>query len=116
MLVLEYVRKFDKLSRYPPDMVATEVSKIQRFLNGLRPGLASLVDIGRDLPESYADAIEQPTRQEAWQEPEKKVNHGSDDKRVSRFSTSQLQFGGNWCGGRNKGRFKQGKQRNSSQS
>ena len=50
LLVLEYVLQFDQLSQYTPDMVQTETSKVWRFLSGLRPGLAGLVDTGRDGP------------------------------------------------------------------
>ena len=60
--MLEYVRQFDQLSRYAPDMVFIETSKVWRFLSGLYLGLAGLVDIGRDGPESYADAIGQVIR------------------------------------------------------
>ena len=52
MSVSEYVRQFDQLSRYAPDMVFTETSKVWRFFSGLYPGLAGLVDTGRDGPES----------------------------------------------------------------
>ena len=38
-------------------MVQTETSKVWRFLSRLRPILVGLVDIGRDGPESYADAV-----------------------------------------------------------
>ena len=38
-------------------MVSTESSKIWRFLSGLSPGLASLVDTGRYGHESYADVV-----------------------------------------------------------
>ena len=55
--MLEYVRQFDQLSQYAPNMVQTEKSKVWRFLSGLRPGLAQLVDTGRDGPESYVDAV-----------------------------------------------------------
>ena len=53
------------MSRYAPDMVSTETSKIWRFLNWLCPSLAGLVDTGRDGPESYADAIGRAIRQES---------------------------------------------------
>ena len=55
--MLEYMRQFDQLSRYAPDMIQTEMSKVWRFLSRLRPGLARLVDTGRDGPESYVDAV-----------------------------------------------------------
>ena len=55
--MLEYVRQFDQLSWYAPDMIQTETSKAWRLLSGLCPGLAGLVDTGRDGPESYVDAV-----------------------------------------------------------
>ena len=62
--MLEYVRQFDQLSRYARDMIQTETSKVWRFLSGFRPGLAGLVDTGREGPESYADAVGCAIRQE----------------------------------------------------
>ena len=38
-------------------MIQTEISKVWKFLSGLRPGLAGLMDTGRDGPESYADDV-----------------------------------------------------------
>ena len=38
-------------------MIQTKISKVWRFLSGLRLGLVGLVDTGRDGLESYADAI-----------------------------------------------------------
>ena len=64
--MLKYVQQFDQLSRYAPDMIQTETSKVRRFLSGLRPGLARLVDTGRYGPESYIDAIGHAIRQESW--------------------------------------------------
>ena len=55
--MLEYVRQFDQLSRYVPDMIQTETSKVWRFRNELRPSLARLMNTERNGPESYADAI-----------------------------------------------------------
>lgn len=39
-------------------MVATEASKIRRFVIGLHPNLVAMVDIERDEPELYTEAIE----------------------------------------------------------
>ena len=38
-------------------MVQKETGKVWRFLSGLDPGLAGLVDTEKDAPESYANAI-----------------------------------------------------------
>ena len=50
-----------------------EMSKIWRFLSELRLGLKSLVDIGRDGPESYTDAVRRVSRQESWLRTKKKL-------------------------------------------
>ena len=76
MSVLEYIQQFDQLSRYAPDIVQTEMSKVWRFLSGLHLGLAGLVDTGKDGPESYTDAIGRVIRQESWMKTEKNVNLG----------------------------------------
>ena len=55
--VMEYVQQFDQLSQYASNIIQTETSKVWRFLSGLCPGLAGLVNMGRDGPESYADAV-----------------------------------------------------------
>lgn len=62
MLVLEYVRQFDQFSQYALDIVSTDLSKICRFMSGLRLGLASLVNIERDSSESYADMVDRAIR------------------------------------------------------
>ena len=72
--MLEYVRQFDQLLRYAPNMVQTEMSKAWRFLSRLRPSLARLVVTGRDGLESYADAVGRAIRQESWMKTEKNVN------------------------------------------
>ena len=38
-------------------MVQTETSKVWKFLSRLHPGLAGLVDTGRDGSESYANVV-----------------------------------------------------------
>ena len=63
--MLEYVRQFDQLSRYAPDIIQTETSKVWRFLSGLHLGPAGLVDTGRDGPELYADVVGRAIRQES---------------------------------------------------
>ena len=55
-------------------MVQTETSKVWRFLSELRPGLAGLVDTGRDGPESYADAVGRVIRQESWMKTDKSLS------------------------------------------
>ena len=49
-------------------------SKVWRFLSGLRPSLAGLVDIGRDGLESYVDAVGCAIRQESWAKTDKSLN------------------------------------------
>ena len=55
-------------------MVQTEISKVWRFLSGLHPGLAGLVNTRRDGMESYADVIGHAIQQESWIKTKKKVN------------------------------------------
>ena len=75
--MLEYVRQFDQLSRYALDMTQTETSKVWRFLSGLCPGLAGLVDTGRDGPESYADAVGRTIRHESLAKTDKGLSLGT---------------------------------------
>ena len=76
--MLEYVRQFDQLSWYAPDMIQTETSNVWRFLSRLCPSLARLVDTGRDGLESYADAVGRAIRQESWAKTDKSLNLGID--------------------------------------
>ena len=91
-LVLEYVRKFDQLSRYTLDMVSTEMSKVWRFLSRLCPSLASLVDTGRDNSKSYANAIGCAIRHESWMKIKNKVNPNADEglNKMTRLNQSQM--------------------------
>ena len=43
---IEYIRKFDRLARYAPDMVSTDTARANHFLEGLKPELARDVDMG----------------------------------------------------------------------
>ena len=75
--MLEYVRQFDQLSRYAPDMIQTETSKVWRFLSRLRLSLAGLVDTRRDGPESYTDAVGRAIRHESWAKTDKGLSLGT---------------------------------------
>ncbi|XP_062079228.1 uncharacterized protein LOC133783592 [Humulus lupulus] len=44
--VAEYARTFDRLAKFAPDLVNTETSRVNRFLEGLQPELARDVDMG----------------------------------------------------------------------
>ena len=57
-------------------MVQTETSKVWRFLSRLCPGLAGLLDTGRDGLESYANAIGSVIRQESWTKNDKSLSLG----------------------------------------
>ena len=100
--MLKYVRQFDQLSQYAPDMIQTEKSKVWRFLSGLRPGLAGLVDIGRDGPESYADVVGHAIRQESWAKMNKGLSLGTGGGQKEVLQPSPLQMVGNQLSG---GRF-----------
>ncbi|XP_022854046.1 uncharacterized protein LOC111375453 [Olea europaea var. sylvestris] len=43
MSLTDYERQFEKLSRYAPHLVDTEVKKIRRFENGLRPEISMII-------------------------------------------------------------------------
>ena len=98
--MLEYVRQFDQLLRYAPDMVQIEMSKVWRFLSELCLGLAGLVDIGRDGPESYADVIGHAIRQESWMKTEMCVSLSVDEGFKKVTQPSPLQVHGNQRSGR----------------
>ena len=100
--VLEYVQQFDQLSQYAPDMIQTKTSKVWRFLSGLHPSLAGLVDTGREGPKSYADAVGSAIQQESWAKTDKglSLNTGNAQKEV--LQPSPLQMVGGQCSG---GRF-----------
>ncbi|XP_038887812.1 uncharacterized protein LOC120077819 [Benincasa hispida] len=40
---VEYEQEFDKLSHFAPELVATEASRIERFIQGMRSGLRDMV-------------------------------------------------------------------------
>ena len=98
-MVLEYMRQFDQLSRYALDMIQTKMSKVWRFLSGLCPGLARLVDTGRDSPKSYADAVGHAIRQESWAKTDKGLSLGTSGGQKEALQPSPLQIVGNQRGG-----------------
>ena len=98
--MLEYVRQFDQLSRYMPDMVLTKTIKVRRFLSKLRLSLAGLVDTGRDSPELYTDAFGCEIRQESWMKTEKNVNLSASEGLKETTQPNQPQVYGNQQGGR----------------
>ena len=75
-------------------MVQTKISKVWRFLSGLRPSLAGLVDTGRDGPESYADVIGHAIRQESWAKTDKSLNLGTGNAQRKVLQPSPLQMVG----------------------
>ena len=58
-------------------MIQTKMSKVWRLLSGLRPGLAGLVDTGRDGSESYVNAVGRAIRQEPWAKTDKGLSLGT---------------------------------------
>ena len=76
-------------------MVQTKTIKVWRFLNRLRPGLAGLVDTGRDGPESYIDVVGRAILQESWLKTEKTVSLGAGDESKEVLQPSPLQIMGN---------------------
>ena len=76
-------------------MVQTEMSKVWRFLTAFHPGLAGLVDTGRDGPGSYVDAVRHAIRQESWMKTEKSVNLGAGEGLKEATQPIPLQVYGN---------------------
>ena len=79
-----------------------ETSKVWRFLSGLHPGLVGLVDIRRDGPELYANAIGRAIRQESWTKTDKSLSLGTSSEQKEVLQPCPLQIVGSQRGG---GRF-----------
>ena len=56
--MLEYIRKFDKLSRYAPHMVATEDLKNDHFMQGLHKDLAKDLKVAGVRDGSFNELID----------------------------------------------------------
>ena len=84
-------------------MVQIETSKAWRFLSELHPGLAGLVDIGRDGPKSNVDVIGHVIRHESWMKTKKSVNLGASEGLKEAIQPSPLQVYGNQRSGRRLG-------------
>ena len=81
-------------------MIQTETSKVWRFLSGLCPGLAGLVDTRRDGLESYTNAVRRAIRQESWMKTDKSLSLGTSSGQKEVLQPSPLQIMGNQRGGR----------------
>ena len=46
LLIIKYFRKFDRLAWYASDMVVTDTTRVNCFLEGLKLELARVVDMG----------------------------------------------------------------------
>ena len=56
MTVLEYVTKFERLSRYAPELIDTMEKKVTRFLEGLNP-LIEKDATGNTPPATFEEAV-----------------------------------------------------------
>ena len=56
MTILQYVTKFERLSRYAPELVDTEEKKVTKFLEGLNPVLEQNAT-GVVLPATFQEAV-----------------------------------------------------------
>lgn len=56
--MLEYIRKFDELSRYARHMVATEDLKKEHFMQGLRKDLAKDLKVAGVCDASFNELID----------------------------------------------------------
>ena len=64
LLVIEYIRKFNRLARYAPDMAATNTARVNHFLEGLKLELARDVDMEREGPISYREVVQRTIQAE----------------------------------------------------
>ena len=71
MSLLEYIRKFDQLSRYAPHMVATEDLKKDNFMQGLCKDLAKDLKVAGVRDASDANKTLKPTLNLKFQLPKK---------------------------------------------
>ena len=86
MSVLEYIRKFDELSRYAPHMVATEDLKNDHFMQGLHKNLTKDLKVARVHDASFNDLIDRALVIEQADEEKK------EEKRRNKRSMDQGNF------------------------
>ncbi|XP_062093931.1 uncharacterized protein LOC133799942 [Humulus lupulus] len=109
LLVAEYVRTFDQLAKFAPDLVNTEISRVNRFLEVLQPELARDVDMGRTGPLSYAQAVEKALRAEHREEKITKAKAASSmPRRDTPFNKEQSRFHNDNKRGSQNFQFRQG--------
>lgn len=56
--VLEYVCQFERLSRFAPDMMASDKCHKYKFTQGLKPIVAMYVDTRREAPSTYQEVVQ----------------------------------------------------------
>ncbi|XP_062091879.1 uncharacterized protein LOC133797823, partial [Humulus lupulus] len=107
--VAEYARTFDRLAKFAPDLVNTETSRLNRFLEGLQPELARDVDMGRTGPLSYAQAVEKALRAEHREEKITKAKAATSmPRRDTPFNKEQSRFHNDNKRGAQNFQFRQG--------
>ena len=63
MTVLEYVTKFERLSRYAPELIDTVEKKVTKFLEGLNP-LIEKDAMGNTPPATFEEAVKRAYKYE----------------------------------------------------
>ena len=63
MTVLEYVTKFERLSRYAPELIDTMEKKVTRFLEGLSPNIEKDA-MGNTPPATFEEAMKRAYKYE----------------------------------------------------
>ena len=66
MSVAEYTAKFDELARFAPTIVPTDDARKMKYIHRLRTEIVKQVDSGKEVPESYADAVQRALRNNRW--------------------------------------------------
>ncbi|XP_062088884.1 uncharacterized protein LOC133795448 [Humulus lupulus] len=109
VLTAKYARTFDRLAKFAPDLVNTETSRVNRFLEGLQPELARDVDMGRTGPLSYAQAVEKALRAEHREEKITKAKAATSmPRRDTPFNKEQSRFHNDNKRGAQNFQFRQG--------
>ena len=63
----QYIKRFEELSRYAPNLVCTDELKIEQFVEGLRPEIYRDVTVGQSEGPSFSKIVEQALKAERAQ-------------------------------------------------
>ena len=80
MTVAKYTAKFDELACFAPTIVPTDDARKMKYMHGLRTEIVKQVDSDKKGPESYANAVQKPLRNNGWDRQEDKTSGGRTDR------------------------------------